>query len=181
MQCLQSESEDTGGSVKDIVVTDSKEMQLMAKKLGVSLFIVGGKELRLGQGNEKARHYLENRQYDGVYDLEVHGGREFMHHRNSGLNQVLCKIACDKKKIIIFDIGSLLSSSGQKRALIIGRMRQNVRLCRKYKVTMALASFAHDEFGLRRPQEMVSIGQLIGMTYAEAKAAAIAVEKRLAK
>ena len=160
---------------------DSVKMKAMAKKLESSVCVLGGKDLRIGKVNEKARNYLENRQYDGVYDLEVHGGREFMHHRNSGLNQVLCKIACDKKKIIIFDIGSLLSSSGQKRALIIGRMQQNVRLCRKYKVTIAFASFARDEFGLRRPQEMVSIGQLIGMTYAEAKAAAIAVEKRLGK
>lgn len=167
--------------MKDIVQSDSAEMKKMAKKLGVSLFVLGGKELRLGQGNEKARHYLENRQYDGVYDLEVHSGREFMHHRNSGLNQVLCKIARDKKKIVIFDIGSLLSSSGQKRALILGRMRQNVRLCRKYKVTMALASFAKDEFGLRRTQEMVSIGQLLGMSAAEAKTATLAIEKRLAK
>lgn len=165
--------------MKDIVAAESLEMKNMAKKLGISLFILGSKEFQLGEGSEKARHHLESRQFDGVYNLEGHSDREFMHHRNSGLNQVLCKIACDKKKVVVFNVGSLIGSSGQKRALMLGRMQQNVMLCRKYKVTIALASFARNEYGLRRVEEMISLGQLIGMSAAEAKAATLVVEKRL--
>ncbi len=161
--------------------SDAAAFARIAAALHVEVFKFGGKDLTLGKGKDKARSYLEDRRHDGVYDLEVHAEREFMHHRNSGLNQVLCKIAHDKDKIIVFDVGALLGSSGRTRAQIIGRMQQNVRLCRKYKVTMALATFAKTPYQMRREEEMIAIGQLIGMTRAEAKEATQAIGKRLSR
>ncbi len=153
----------------------------MSKALGVDVFRLGDKGLVLGKGKDKARLYLESRQYDGVYALEMHTEREFMHHRNSGLNQVLCKIAHDKSKVVVFDVGALLIASGRLRALILGRMQQNVRLCRKYSVTMALATFAKTPYQMRREEEMIAIGQLLGMTRVEAKEATQEIGKRLLK
>ncbi len=158
---------------------DAAAFAKMATVLRVDVFKLGDKGLALGKGKDRARLYLENRQYDGVYDLEVHSEREFMHHRNSGLNQVLCKIAHDKDKVVVFDVGAILGAAGRQRALLLGRMQQNVRLCRKYKVTMSLATFAKTPYQMRREEEIIVIGQLLGMTAAEAKQATQTIGRRL--
>ena len=48
---------------------------------------------------------------------------------------------------------------------------QNIRLCRKYKVKMVLASFATDKFEMRDARDLISFGVCLGMNPGEAKKA----------
>ena len=75
-----------------------------------------------------------------VYGFELQETKEKTHHRSSGLNQVLCKLATRKKVRIGFSFSTILNSTGQKRAILLGRMMQNIRFCTKYKTPMKIAS-----------------------------------------
>jgi RNase P/RNase MRP subunit p30 len=112
---------------------------------------------------EKDRWVLEKSKAGIVFGLEESQRKDYMHHRGSGLNQVLCKIAAQKGKTIGFSFSSVLNSNSEGRARIIGRMRQNAMFCRKYKVKTVLASFARSPYEMRVPKDMDAFRRLIGL------------------
>ena len=101
--------------------------------------------------------------------LDPHVGRkkDFLHHRNSGLNQVLCKLAKENHVAIGFSFSSVLNE--KNRAQLIGRMMQNIRLCRKYKVKMVIGSFAKNKWEVRCEGDIQAFFKTIGMTGIEVK------------
>ena len=66
--------------------------------------------------------------------------KDHTHYRNSGMDQILAKLAKTKGKTILFDLSSL--RKGKNRELILGRTMQNMRLCKKYKVPFEIVTFA---------------------------------------
>ncbi len=118
----------------------------------------------LAEGNEKARSYLEGSNIQLIYALEDKQKKDYLHQRASGLNQVLCKIAKEKNKTIGFSFSMILKSRGMERARIIGRIMQNIMLCRKYKVKIFIGSFAESPFEMRAPKDLQAFFQSIGMT-----------------
>ena len=56
--------------------------------------------------------------------------------RNSGLNQVLAKIAKKKNITIGINLDEIIESKGKSRSLILARIKQNIKLCNKSKVAM---------------------------------------------
>lgn len=92
-----------------------------------------------------------------IYDMEYSTQRDPMHLRASGLNQVLCKLACQNDIIIGFSFSSLLNADKQKAAIILGRIKQNLRFCRKYNVNTLIASFAKDPYEMRAEKDLNSL------------------------
>ena len=79
---------------------------------------------------------------DLIYGLEFSNERDFIFHRNSGMNHVLAKIAKEKNVTIGFSFSDWKKS--KNKATILGRMHQNYVLCQKYKVKTLVASFASE-------------------------------------
>ncbi len=98
-----------------------------------------------------------------VFGFELLEEKEHTHYRRSGLNQVLCKIATDKKTAIGFSFSAILNSSGQKRAQLLGRTMQNITFCQKYKTPMKIASFATQPYELRAPADLAAFFAQLGM------------------
>ncbi len=119
--------------------------------------------------NKGERKNFESNKIKMFFDLENLQERDFIHQRNSGLNHILAKIAHDKDKVIGFNFSSVLNASPEKRVLLLGRMRQNVKLCRKYKVKMFIASFASEPYEIRSNYELRAFGYVIGMNPKEVK------------
>lgn len=192
----------------DIVIPDNNEKEFldMAKKLGgegvcflydkprdisqlrqaegikvyaATLQLSAKADLRAAKGMEHVRDVLEKTNVDVVFELEDHKEKDFMSQRNSGMNHVLCAIAHDKNRVVAFSMASLLTTSGKTRAQILGRMMQNIVLCRKYGVTMALASFARSPWQMRAEGEMRALGMMLGMRPSEAAAATQAIKARI--
>ena len=138
-------------------------------------------ELRLTRGPEGLRDILEKTNMDIAFELEEGKDKDFMHQRNSGLNHILCAIARERGQAIAFSARSLLTSAGRARSTILGRMMQNVRLCRKYKVGMCLASFARTPWQMRGEGELQALGMTIGMLPGEVKQATRAVAALIAR
>ena len=91
-----------------------------------------------------------------------------MHQRGSGLDHILSKLAHDKKVAIGFSLSSIMNSKNKN--IILGRMMQNIMLCRKYSVKAVIASFAETPFGMRSPYDMMSLFAVLGMRQEEVKA-----------
>ena len=86
-------------------------------------------DLVLARSSEKNREVLESSKADILFDLEAQSREDFLHHRASGLNHVLCSLANKNRKIIGFSFSSVLNS--RNRAQVLGRISQNIKLCRK--------------------------------------------------
>jgi len=121
--------------------------------------------------NHNMRLVMESGNIDVMYGAEELEKRDRLHCRMGGLNHILCKLARENNIIIAFSFSSLLSVYCIKRSIILGRMRQNIRLCRRYNNLICLASFATKPYDMRSPLDLMAFGALIGMHPSEAKKA----------
>jgi len=142
---------------------ETKNTKDLRKKIESS----GGLIVIKGANDDINRAALENRRTDILLNPENESEKDFIHFRNSGLNQVLCKLANKNKTAIGFSFSILMNS--EKKELVLGRMMQNVFLCRKYKVKMVLGSFAKKENEIKNEKELMSFGKVIGMNGKEIK------------
>jgi RNase P/RNase MRP subunit p30 len=101
------------------------------------------------ESSDKDQYVLERLKPNLIFNFETNPKKDKFHYRISGLNQVLCNIARENGIIIGFSFSLLLNSERLKRAQILGRMMQNIRFCRKYKVKTLFASFARNPYEMR--------------------------------
>ncbi|MCG2719072.1 MAG: hypothetical protein L6408_09615 [Nanoarchaeota archaeon] len=127
------------------------------------------KDLKIVLGSKSNRTLVEMKNIDILLSPERGVKKDHLHYRNSGLNQVVCKLAKKRNIAIGFNFNDILITKGKERAQILGRMMQNVRLCRKYKLGMVLGSFAKDKWQMRARNDMISLGIVLGMHPEEAK------------
>ncbi len=132
--------------MKQLVYKQDKDME---KKLGIETELISNYNVVLGGDLKTNRKAVENPKVDILLSPENNNKRDFMFFRNSGLNQVLCKLAAKNNVAIGFNFSSLLNSSAKDRSRILGRMRQNYRFCKKYKVRMIFSTFAKNKYELR--------------------------------
>ena len=147
--------------IKIITGLVADEKQIQNAKNNANLVFV--------KSSKNNRWVLEKSKADILFGIEGAQRKDFMHHRASGLNQILCKIAKQKGKTIGFTFSAILNANPAKRAKLIGKMMQNIKFCRKYKVKTILASFAKTPYGMRAPNDLISLGVSIGMHAKEAK------------
>ena len=93
------------------IVCDYKSIQKASKISNLCLFDAGGKD------NSIIRKVFENNKFDLVFNLEINNKNEHTHFVNSGLDQVLCRLARKKDKIVCFNFNSLLYSKDFQRSL----------------------------------------------------------------
>ncbi len=126
-------------------------------------------KLVLCKSPEDNRHVFEKGKPAVIFELEKTAKKDSMHSRNSGLNHILCDIANKNNILIGFSLSSILDSKEMLRTQIIGRMMQNIRLCRKYNVGSVIASFADDPYKMRTFYDLKSVFTSFGMHPKEAK------------
>ena len=161
----------------DLIATKkTKEMEEMAKKLGLTLYSLQDlKNFKIvdATNDELIRTNLEKKHIDIL--LNPHQGREkdHLHFRNSGLNHVLCALA-NKNNI------SIATSLDQcYTALDLGKIMQNIMLCRKYKLPFLFLSLAKTPYELRNPRDVISLGKVLGMSSQDAKLSVTALQEIL--
>ncbi len=124
------------------------------------------------------RKFFESKFGDLVINLEKQP-KDFMHHRSSGLNQVLCKLAKEKGKVITIDFSLILNSKDTERANILGRIMQNIVFARKYKFDLALASFATKPEDMRSPHDLKAFLITLGAHPSEASKALKSIKNKI--
>ncbi|MBI2079300.1 hypothetical protein HYT84_00925 [Candidatus Micrarchaeota archaeon] len=83
------------------------------------------------------------------------------------------------KACFLVDLSKVIQNRGVRRAIELSKIRRFLYFCNKYKAFYAFASFAKDEFSLRRPHELVFIGTLLGLNRGQAKFALERIGKYL--
>lgn len=87
------------------------------------------------------------------------------------LNHVLARHAAENSVAIDFNMNGIIYNRRGDRARIIGKMRDNLKLLRKYKAPMILTSNARSVYDLRAPREMIALAAMFGMSKEEATSA----------
>lgn len=148
---------DTKLKLQNVLLADQKKVQSQRQGL---VFVKSTGDDRLA---------FEKSKPDLVFELEQAQKHDFIHQRASGLNHILCRLAKQNNVAIGFSFNSVLNSEGMLRAQIIGRMQQNIVLCRKFKCKTVIASFARTPLEMRSPNDLISFFVTIGMHQKEAK------------
>lgn len=122
-----------------------------------------------GGSDNANRAALENKRVDILLSPERGRKDDFINCRNSGLNQVLCALARKNEIAIGFNFCDILNS--KERDKLMGRMMQNIKLCRKFKVKMVFGCFTENEWEKREKIDLFAFAQVLGMSPGEAKGA----------
>ncbi|MBI2656040.1 hypothetical protein HYX06_06475 [Candidatus Woesearchaeota archaeon] len=140
------------------------------KKISIEIgFLINQKNLNkaakisrflTAKSSDKDRFFIESKKVKIIYGFEESGRNDFMHQRASGLNHILCELARKNNVSIGFSYSSIINN--KTPAVIIGRMMQNIILCKKYKVNTIFASFSSNPFELRQPHDILSLFRLLG-------------------
>ncbi len=148
-----------GLHVKTAVLADPRKAYQLREQ-GILTFV---------QCSDQDRPVLERGSAEVLFGAESTQPKDFMHQRGSGLNHIMCELAHKNKVAIGFSFADVLASYGSQRAQLLGRMMQNIRLCRKYKTTMVIGSFAHDPWKMRSPHDLQAFFIVLSMHPREVK------------
>lgn len=94
-----------------------------------------------------------------IFSFEENSRKDFIHQRASGLNHILCKSAKENNVTIGFSIKSILDAENKQE--ILGRMMQNIRICRKYKIKTIIVSFAQRPLEMRNVHDLASLFEIL--------------------
>ncbi len=129
------------------------------------------KKIRENKGKEKeivfssndddlARQILEKENIDTLL-ISLSGRKDRMKQRDSGFNHVLAKIAKKKGTKIGINLDEILRVKPQKKkAEILGRVRQNIKLCNKNNLKMKFISPSGNKKDMR---DLKALGLILGM------------------
>lgn len=81
--------------------------------------------------------------------------------RDSGLNQVLVKLAKKNNIIIGINLDEIIESNPTEKEKILARVKQNIKLCNKNKVQMRF--IAQNPKNQRNIYDLKSLGLVLGM------------------
>lgn len=116
-----------------------------------------------------------NRSVSECWEVDIlcnpEGGveKDFSDYKNSGVDHIIAKLMAEKFIALEINFSEILNSYGVLRSQILGRMKQNLILAKKYNVPVILASGARDKFAMRSPRELMAIGISFGMKERDAK------------
>ena len=89
------------------------------------------------------------------------GRKDFQKQRNSGFNQVLAKIAKKKGIAIGINLDEIIESSSKEKKEILARVKQNVKLCNKNKLSMKFIT--QNKKNERNLHDLKALGLVLGM------------------
>lgn len=145
------------------------EVEIIKPKTLTQLKKIDKNNINIVEGSNLNRKILENRKVDILLSPEKGRKEDYIHQRNSGLNHILAKIASKNKIAIGINFSDILKANNEERAKLIGRIKQNIKLCRKYKVKMIIATFASNKYELRSVKDLENFALVLGMNTKEAK------------
>ncbi|MFH1327031.1 MAG: RNase P subunit p30 family protein [archaeon] len=106
--------------------------------------------------DELNRKILEKEKIN-ILLLNQKNRKDFSKQRNSGLNQVMAKIAKKNNIAIGINLDEILNSKPKEKSDILGRIRQNIKLCNKSKLEMIFIGRK------KSPYDLKALGLVLGM------------------
>ncbi|MBL7058921.1 hypothetical protein ISS08_00500 [Candidatus Pacearchaeota archaeon] len=118
-----------------------------------------GKNIIFTSENDDLNRKILEKEKIAFLLLNQKNRKDFAKQRNSGLNQVLIKIAKKNGTSIAINLEEIIKSNSKEKAKIISRIIQNIKLCNKYHVQMKF--FFEKQF--LKNNESKAFGSILGM------------------
>lgn len=151
------------------IISSSKSMNKLRNK--TNLLII--------ESSDQDRQVFEKKSADIIFNLEESERNDKPHYRVSGMNHILAELAKNNELIVGFSFSKILNSNFTERAKKLGRIKQNIKLCKKYKVQTCFASFTNDPLEMRAPKDLISLLITLGMDVPKAKSSLTSALKKL--
>ena len=117
------------------------------------------KEIIFTSDNDDLNRKILEKEKISILLLNQSNRKDRAKQRDSGLNQVLVKIAKKKKISIGINFDEIIESS--EKIEILARIKQNIKLCNKNKVQMKFV--ISKEKNKRDSHDLKSLGLILGM------------------
>jgi len=88
------------------------------------------------QSPEYNRKILENPDVDILLSPELHERKDYLKQRDSGLNEILCKLAKRNNIKIGINLQPIRKLPIKQKAIALARIRQNIQLCKRTKTSI---------------------------------------------
>lgn len=154
----------------DVVLMErNKEAEDLARKLGFTRFIfrdeIKNFKILKTENYDAKRKAIERKKIDILLNPHLVSIKDSFHYRRSGLDQILCGLMHRNNIVMAFTLDSM------NNYIEIGRLMQNIMLCRKYQVKVLFFTFAENIYGLRAKSDIVSLLYVLGMSTKQAEEA----------
>ena len=90
------------------------------------------------QDLEFNRKILENKDVDIIIGLELHDRKDRLKQRDSGLNEILCKLAAKNNIKIAINLQKIIKQPKKEKAIFLSRIIQNIKLCKRTKTPIII-------------------------------------------
>lgn len=120
-------------------------------------------KLLVAKSSDNDRLLIESKKINMIYEFEDVNRKDFLHQRASGLNHIICEIAKKNNVAVGFSYSSLFNKNSQEVSLLIGRVVQNIALCKKYKVKTVIGSFSGNPYDMRAQHDVMCLFTMLGM------------------
>lgn len=114
------------------------------------------------------RRAIESLKIDYLVSPEIGAKVDNLKQRDSGINHVVAKEASKRGVVIIIDFNGIQKIKGKEKALRLGRLIQNVKICRKAGCDIKIASLASNQKSLVDERGRKSFGVSLGMSSSQA-------------
>lgn len=95
------------------------------------------------QDNEFNRKILEIKDVDMLLSPEIHKRKDRLKQRDSGLNEILCRLAKKNNIKIAINLDKINRLDKIQKAKILARIIQNIRLCKRTKTEIIIYPKKH--------------------------------------
>ena len=102
------------------------------------------------------RRIIETCKIDYLVSLELNPSKDTLKQRSSGLNHVLAKEALKKEINFVINFSEIKKLNKEEKIKAISRIIQNIKVCRKAKCNIKIASFAKSEEEIISEEELKS-------------------------
>jgi ribonuclease P/MRP protein subunit RPP1 len=153
----------------DGYLIDTNGNEKEARKIVDSLKGKNKKIAIQGHNNIFNRRILETMKIDYLIDIEKQEKRDTLKQRDSGLNHVTAKIAKANNIAIIINHTNIKQSPPKEKATQLSRIIQNLKITRRAKTQIKIASLAENSNQLTTPKERQTLLYTLGASSQQAK------------
>lgn len=143
--------------MKDYILIQENNFEKARRKIRADK----NKEVIFSGDSDKLNRKVLEKESIAILLLNQAGRKDKLKQRDSGFNQVLAKIAKKKNVAIGINFDEIIESKEKKKTEIIGRIKQNIKLCNKNKLNMKFISFK--EKNQRNIHDLKALGLVLGM------------------
>lgn len=145
------------GHKKLVLVSDkslSKKLcDDLIKNTNIEFDFITSKQILLGTSKN-----LEKKSKNYFFGFEIQSDKDGMHQRFSGLNHVLLNRIKEREQIVLF---TLNVKTNLKKSMVLGRIKQNLKLCKKYSVEYYFVSNAKRLIEIKSASDLLALENIL--------------------